>query len=520
MQLQRSDPMRIVRTTRSYRAGRPAVPRPLPRRRRPHDGLRAFASALGALALVGALVGMYELSMADSVYPGVRLGGVDVSGLSRAAALTRLRAAGDLAATTYITLRAAGATGRAWDVTPARLGFALDVPASVDTAYRLGRVGDPLQRLRAQGRLLLGGRALALTGTYDARALTAYLHRVAATLNRPARSAALSLTPAGPRLDAAARDGLSLDVARATAVLAAALAAGQPTTVWLPLRVTRPAVSTAAAFREETRLARRLATPVIVAVGTRAWTLAPADIAALLRLMTARRGRDTVYADVVDYAAVADYVARQAAPLDRDGRDATVHYQGGVVRVIAGRDGSVIDRTAAVAALVTALSRADEATATWPTINGPTVSNAEAAATAARLRRILRTAVVWLPRRHWALTPASIAGALRLRRIPHVSGALLTPRLDTRSIAAALLGSRALASAAARDAAVITRGGRGVVVPAIAGHRPNYEALVAEMLAAPAGRAVYHLPIATYDPAVTTAMAVATARARRNVPRG
>src|SRR5207249_4928196 len=162
-----------------------------------------------------------------------------------------------------------------------------------------------------------------------------------------------------------------------------------------------------------------------------------------------------------------------------------------------------------------AVARGISTTLALPIINGPTVSNAEAAAVAARLRPTLRTTVVWLPQRHWAIPPAAIAGALTLQRIPAITGARLVPRLDPAAIAAHLPGSSALAGNPPRNAAVVRRGARYVVIPAVAGHHPNYAALAAEMLASPCPpcRAVYHLPIATDAPALTTAAAEALARA-------
>jgi hypothetical protein len=132
----------------------------------------------------------------------------------------------------------------------------------------------------------------------------------------------------------------------------------------------------------------------------------------------------------------------------------------------------------------------------------------------------LRTTVVWLPQRHWAIPPAAIAAALTLQRIPAVTGAHLAPHLDPVALAAHLPGAAALAGNPPRNAAVIRRGARYVVIPAVEGHRPNYAALAAEMLASPCPpcRAVYHLPIAPIAPRLTTAAAEALARAHRVTP--
>jgi vancomycin resistance protein YoaR len=372
-----------------------------------------------------------------------------------------------------------------------------------------------LQRLQEQARLLVQGRALALDEAYDAATLRAYLARLAVQVDRPPRSAVLALTATGPVVQATAQDGMRLDVARAVPLLAAALSQGQPTIIELPVVATHPAVSTASALREAARLKPLLANHVTLTAPGHTLTLTRADLARMYRPVTVRQGAQTVYADVADRTAITAYIFAHSPALDQPGRDARVLYAGGHVRVVLGRDGRVVDRGAAVAALVAALERRTNASVPLPFVNGPTVTAAEANRVAARLQRTLRTTVVWLPQRHWAIPPAAIAAALTLQRVPAVTGTRLVAHLDHAALARDLPGSAPLATTPARDAAVVKRGDRYVVIHAVAGHRPNYAALAAEMVAAPPGRAVYHLPIATITPARTTAAAEALARAHK-----
>jgi len=240
-----------------------------------------------------------------------------------------------------------------------------------------------------------------------------------------------------------------------------------------------------------------------IVAGDRSWPLTAADLASMRPRGTAvYRGHGNALASAaapaVDRAAVATYVRRRAGALDRAGRDAGVLYDGGVARVYRGLDGQVVDRAAATDRLVAALRQAGAsgtATVTWPLVSGLTVTNGEARRMADELKRTLRTTVVWLPGRHWAITPAQIAAALTLERVRTGTTARLVARLDSAAIAARLPGSERLARGAARGPAVVVRAGRLVGTPAVAGRYPNYAALADEMLRSPPGRAVYHLPI-------------------------
>jgi len=307
------------------------------------------------------------------------------------------------------------------------------------------------------------------------------------------------------------------------AALAAALLAAAP------LLTGRPSLSAfpPALFQSRTALGQapraRSSSPALsdpvraaaftISAGGHRWPIARTDLATMLRPASGLGAARLRAADRhVDRAAVAAYVAHQSATLDRPGQDAAVLYDGGVVRVRDGRDGQVVDRATATNRLLTALRQGHRATIVWPMVDSPTVTNGEARAMADKLRRTLRTTVVWLPMRHWALTPARIAAALTLRRVTTPTAARLVAHLDPAALSSELPGSVQLATIPARDARIVVTGGRAVVIPFVEGRRPNYVALAAEMLRSPPGRAVYHLPLISYQPALTTAKAAVQTR--------
>src|SRR5579871_6514436 len=115
---------------------------------------------LGALVL--ALVA-WEGSMSAAIYPGVRIAGVDVGGLTPAQARARLaplrRAAMERAITVY-------AGDQRWSVTPAALGLRLNLDDRIREAYALGREPDAMARYGTQIDLALNGRNLSLIGNY------------------------------------------------------------------------------------------------------------------------------------------------------------------------------------------------------------------------------------------------------------------------------------------------------------------------------------------------------------------
>lgn len=106
--------------------------------RRRHRGLKAGVIVLGVLALVGGGTAYaayrYDAASAARILPGVRIAGLDVSGMTRSQAVRELTAlaAGTLEAPLTVTVGS-----HTWTVTPAAIGMRADVQGAVDRAFAL-----------------------------------------------------------------------------------------------------------------------------------------------------------------------------------------------------------------------------------------------------------------------------------------------------------------------------------------------------------------------------------------------
>lgn len=90
---------------------------------------------LGVVAFLGAgsayAAFRYDRSEADRILPGVRVAGLDVSGMTRSQAVREITATANLTLERPLTVDAAG---HRWVVTPAALGMTADVEGAVDQA--------------------------------------------------------------------------------------------------------------------------------------------------------------------------------------------------------------------------------------------------------------------------------------------------------------------------------------------------------------------------------------------------
>jgi lipoprotein-anchoring transpeptidase ErfK/SrfK len=153
----------------------------------------ALAAALGALLFLA--VGAYALDRAnsDKIADGVRVGDVEVGGLSADQARQRLhaRVAKPLEKPVTVTFQ-----GTKYTLSPDRLELRADVDGMVGAAVAASRSGGLPTRV---WRYATGGsvdREIAPQITYSADALDGFLGEVSKQINRPPRDATVSPTPA------------------------------------------------------------------------------------------------------------------------------------------------------------------------------------------------------------------------------------------------------------------------------------------------------------------------------------
>jgi vancomycin resistance protein YoaR len=293
------------------------------------------------LVLAGSAVFARALSLRESVLPGVTVAGVDIGGLSRVEAETRLRAELGARLARPVTVSVGG---RAFTVRADEL-WALDVAATEERAFRAGRE-TLVTRLRSLG----GPRFFEREVEPVLETQPAQRSSVAETLRtltgRPV-SAEVEMRGLEPvvvpgRLGTTVQEGPLLD-----AVLSAALAGS--TRVAADVKRVAPAVTTAEAEEAAEQARTVVAAPVTVrfrreAVGR----LTPGALAGLLRFERA--------AGAVTLALDEEGLTRQVLPMvkaqTRKPVDARFRVAGKRVRVVPSRYGTTLASTEAEAAVL------------------------------------------------------------------------------------------------------------------------------------------------------------------------
>jgi vancomycin resistance protein YoaR len=250
--------------------------------------LRAVLALIGGIVLffvlLMALAVGYDFYHAGKIYPGVWMGGIDLSGLvpEQAAALLSERL-------TYPkTGKIVFQDGQGvWVARPADLGLSLDLAASVQTAYDLGRQGNPVKRVTNIFAAWYTGRSLAPRLTYDERQARAYLTGIAAQVDRPTIEASLDIE--GTTVNAVAGQiGRQIDISATLEPLTDQMRSMNDGMVPLAVVETPPQILDASQPAEQARTI--LAEPVVLQIPDAAegdpgpWALDPAQVASFLTI--------------------------------------------------------------------------------------------------------------------------------------------------------------------------------------------------------------------------------------------
>jgi len=160
--------------------------------------LVAGSGVLGGVAAAAAgaatFVAMGQARFGNRFYPGVRVDGEDVGGLTLDQARSRLAARWDGFGAAPIVFRL---DGRTWNPTGREVGIQVDYATALARAYAWGRRGGWDERLRQQRETLDAPRDWRTTVSFDPHAFTSYVERIANEIAAPPEDASLRIETQG-----------------------------------------------------------------------------------------------------------------------------------------------------------------------------------------------------------------------------------------------------------------------------------------------------------------------------------
>jgi vancomycin resistance protein YoaR len=343
------------------------------RRRRSRSLPLTLVFGLGALALLGILIGFAFAGSPQQIADGTHIAGVEVGGLSTKEAVATLDARFDQVAAAPVVFTAGG---QRFPLAAEQLGVHPDWRAAVAVAARSGDGFGPIRGFRRLHTRFFGAEVLPALAV-SSGALEYALDEAAAEVDRQPKSAAvvrrglrIHVAPeeAGRRLD---RDAAAEVIARNLGSLERGGGA-----VPLPVVISSPLV-TAAALRPVARRARiAVSAPVVLRGDARRWRIPRWRIAELLSLP-----RDGATKLAIAGPSADEYFRALSERVGKPPVDASFSVSGETVGIVPSREGTELDvpRTAR-ALLRAAVSPADRVASLAIATAAPEVTTADARA--------------------------------------------------------------------------------------------------------------------------------------------
>ncbi|MBV9356432.1 MAG: VanW family protein [Chloroflexi bacterium] len=329
-------------------------PRPLHRTRPstpPLEGSLPFGPVAGCIAavLLGAIL-VLELISWGRITPGTSGLGVALGGTTPEEASNLLAPRVEALLSRPIELRYRGQT---WNTTARDLGLTLDPDQVAQTAFALGREGNPLARLSVQISALAGGQSIDVGDATEDATLDTALGQIAGQIDQAPRDAALAVGGDGSLQTTAAQSGVALDIPASRERVETALANGFDT-VDLVVVASAPAVTDDQLQSAQDELNRLLSDDqpfTLTSNGETVSQLGRADLAALVTLGPASRDGQPASVQIAD-APLQDLVHRIAGSVNQDAQDARFSWNGGDLQVIRpSHDGRALDEAATAAGI-------------------------------------------------------------------------------------------------------------------------------------------------------------------------
>ncbi|PZF86792.1 VanW family protein [Micromonospora deserti] len=307
--------------------------------------VRVLLAAGVATAVLVSVASVGAYAYAGDVPRGTTVLGAELGGRSRAGAVRELRAELDRRADALATPLTVRVGEKSAEITPADVGLAVDVDATVAAAAEA--------KAHAVERLV-GSRSVEPVVTVDVARLDAALKKVVGDQGQKMTMPAITWSGTTPKA-VHPKPSLALDPERSAEVVREGWLGGQPVTV--PLVETHPATTAEEVDRMVAELAKpAVAAPVTLTTDKGSVTIPPKAIAKSLRFTADKAGTLTPQVDVKRLrAALGDDLTKVEVPP----KDARMTISGGKPKVIDGSPGQQLDSAALGRDLLTVLPKAD-----------------------------------------------------------------------------------------------------------------------------------------------------------------
>jgi len=310
-----------------------------------------FLSVATACLVLAAVAIAYQIINSSVIFPGVRVAGESVGGMTREEALSALKPLYDQWATRSLLLRMDGIERK---VLLSDLGVSFDPAAGVETAYRVGRTGGLIERTSTQLRALIQGYQVESSGIrIDQSKLRAFLVQQAKEIDSSVRDAELVVGDDFSVKISPEMIGRTLDVSGAARSIEKSVSAGADS-IELPVLVTLPKRVQKDLEEARATLSKVYSGPVTLQFEGNKWSLTQKEIRDLVSIDY----KTDVPAPTISIREepLKAMVEKIAGGIDQEKVDGRYIWNNGALKPLSeGKDGRKLDREKALGMLKEAI---------------------------------------------------------------------------------------------------------------------------------------------------------------------
>lgn len=323
----------------------------------------SFIVSIGVVGVAVLIMIGFELVYANRILPGVTADGVQVGGMTKAAAMAAIEQSGQRYDKDSLRL---AYSGTSVNVPIASLGMNYNSVQTAQIALDFGHSGSPLSQLHGQLRSLLGRSTPVVAYSYSDAALANYIGQTVNAVNTSVANASLGV--AGSQISVVpAQQGQRLDIGLVTQQITDRLGTMSTAAVVATPYALAPAVTTASLTAAEGQAATYLTAPLTLSYAGRTKIVPLTTIASWLTVSSQPAKTSDLPSYMVtlphvtvtlNQAPIAAYVSNLAAAVNVSPVNATITMTNGQPTAASqGSNGLELDQTSSAAAITTALAK-------------------------------------------------------------------------------------------------------------------------------------------------------------------
>lgn len=228
----------------------------------------------------------YQMLYLNRIYPGVSIAGHSVGGMTPLDVIATLDDQASQVRSRQVIVQA---EGRSWTFSDQELGMWLDVQATADKAYALGRQGHLLVDLLTQLNLMANPRDVEPVIRYDTGPLNQALAQLAAEIDYPPQNAGLVIHPDATVEVSSSQRGRRLHPDATREAIAAALISGDGRPVAAVVQQVIPAITEADVAVARRQAENLFSQPLIFSFNTATdsaeWELEPTTLVEMVNIV-------------------------------------------------------------------------------------------------------------------------------------------------------------------------------------------------------------------------------------------